>query len=206
MKKSIITLYSGPLDIHSHIVRIVLAEKGISIDIIDVDQKEPPVELLEINPYNTYPTLVDRDLVLYEAKIIAEYLEERFPYPPLLPVYPTARAKCRLMVHRIEHDWITLLHKIQNERQEKEREAALKEFENQLVTLAPVFAEMPYFLSEEFTMVDCCLASLLWRLPALGISLSSRAKAIDDYAKRMFARNSFKASLSELEKEIIEGL
>jgi stringent starvation protein A len=204
MRKSVITLYSGPLDIYSHIVRIVLAEKGINVEIIDVDPASPPAELLEINPYNTYPTLVDRDLVLYKATIIAEYLEERFPYPPLLPVYPTARAKCRLMVDRIERDWIRLLPKMQSGSQEEVAETSKLLFDH-LSTLTPVFAEMPYFLSEEFTIVDCCLAPLLWRLPGLGVQLPPRAKAVGDYAKRMFERNAFKASLSELEKEAGEA-
>src|SRR5271157_5580512 len=112
MKKSVITLYSSPIDIHSHVVRIVLAEKGINAEIQSVDAANPPQDLLELNPYSTYPTLVDRDLVLYKTNIIAEYLDERFPHPPLLPVYPVARAKCRLMAYRIERDWINLLPKI----------------------------------------------------------------------------------------------
>jgi stringent starvation protein A len=201
MKKSIITLYSAPLDIYSHMVRIVLAEKGITAEIIDVDTKNPPAELLEINPYSSSPTLIDRDLVLYEAPIITEYLDERFPHPPLLPVYPTARAKCRLMAHRIERDWIKLIPQLQNDNKAT-KDAAVKALYDQLITLAPVFAEMPFFLSEEFTVVDCCLAPLLWRLPSFGIKLPTKVKPIFEYAKRVFARNAFKISLSDQEKEL----
>jgi RNA polymerase-associated protein len=201
MKKSVITLYSSPLDIHSHIVRIVLAEKGVNAEVQSVDAANPPQDLLELNPYSTYPTLVDRDLVLYKTNIIAEYLDERFPHPPLLPVYPVARAKCRLMAYRIERDWINLLPKIQNA-SKPECDEARKVLQEHLITLAPVFAEMPYFLSEEFTIVDCCLAPLLWRLPNLGVKLPSHAKSVSDYAKRIFERNSFKASLTDQEKEL----
>lgn len=201
MKKSIITLYSAPLDIYSHIVRIVLAEKGVNVEVFNVDPINPPADLLELNPYSTYPTLVDRDLVLYETPIISEYLDERFPHPPLLPVYPIARAKSRLMVHRIDRDWLRLVTKIQHGNKE-EKEKARKTLTDHLIALTPVFAEMPYFLSEEFSIIDCCLAPLLWRLPHLEIKLPAHAKAVTEYAKRMFDRNSFKTSLSDLEQEL----
>ena len=201
MKKSIITLYSAPLDIYSHIVRIILAEKGVSAEVESIDPINPSTDLLEMNPYSTYPTLVDRDLILYETPIISEYLDERFPHPPLLPVYPIARAKSRLMIHRIDNDWLKLVPKIQHGTQE-EKTKARKTLLDHLVTLAPVFAEMPYFLSEEFSMIDCCLAPLLWRLPHLNINLPAQAKAVTEYAKRIFERISFQTSLSELEREL----
>jgi stringent starvation protein A len=203
LKRSTMVLYSGALDISSHRVRIVLAEKGIAVDIHHIDVSAPPEDFLTLNPYNTTPTLVDRDLVLYEANVITEYLDERFPHPPLLPVYPIARAKCRLMIHRIEQDWLSFIPTIQKGKKQ-EADEARKAFRSQLVTIAPVFAEMPYFLSEDFTLVDCCLAPMFWRLPSLGIELPSQAKAILDYEKRVFARDSFKASLSDAEHELRE--
>jgi RNA polymerase-associated protein len=139
-------------------------------------------------------------LVVYEANVIAEYLDERFPYPPLLPVYPVARAKNRLMIYRIERDWLSLIPKIQAGG--SEGQTANKLLVEHLVTLAPVFAEMPYFLSEDFSLIDCCLAPLLWRLPTFGITLPNDAKAVNEYAKRVFERSSFQASLSELEREM----
>lgn len=201
LKRSVMTLYSGTLDIPSHRVRIVLAEKNISVDVNYVDISDPPEDLLTLNPYNSLPTLVDRDLVLYEAGVITEYLDERFPHPPLLPVYPIARAKCRQMIYRIEQDWLTLLATIQKGKK-TEAEAARKTLRDQLIALTPVFAEMPYFLSEDFSLADCCLAPMLWRLLNLGIELPSQAQSIYDYKKRIFSRDSFKASLSDLEHEL----
>lgn len=203
LKRAIMTLYSGDLDIYSHQVRIVLAEKGVNVDIINVDENNPSEELLELNPYNTLPTLVDRELVLYQARVVMEYLDERFPHPPLLPVYPVARAKSRLMIYRIDHDWYSL-YKTILEGNAKTIKTARTELKEGLISLAPVFADSPYFLSEEFTLVDCCIAPLLWRLPSLGIELpnSAAAKPVHEYMKRLFKRESFQASLTEAELEL----
>ena len=203
IKRSVMTLFSGALDIYSHQVRIVLAEKGVSVDVLNVDANHPSEDLLELNPYNTLPTLVDRDLVLYNAHVIMEYLDERFPHPPLLPVYPVARAKSRLMIYRIERDWYSLLKDIESE-DSVAADAARKELKEGLTTLTPIFNDMPYFLSEEFTLVDCTIAPLLWRLPRLDIKLPKNAKPILEYAERMFERDSFQASLTESEREIRE--
>ncbi len=204
MKRSIMTLYSGALDIYSHQVRIVLAEKGVSVDIINVDDLHPCEDLVDLNPYNTLPTLVDRELVLYNAQIIMEYLDERFPHPPLLPVYPVSRAKSRLMIYRIERDWYNLVQIIEKGTADADR--ARDELKNALLTVLPVFANSPYFLSEDFTLVDCVIAPLLWRLPSLGINITktSKAKAIAKYEERVFKRNAFQASLTESERELRE--
>lgn len=204
MKRSIMTLYSGALDIYSHQVRIVLAEKGVSVDIVNVDDRHPCEDLVDLNPYNTLPTLVDRELVLYNAQIIMEYLDERFPHPPLLPVYPVSRAKSRLMIYRIEHDWYNLVQII--ERGEEGAESARQELKNALLTVIPVFSNSPYFLSEDFTLVDCVIAPLLWRLPSLGIELpySTKAKPIAKYEERVFKRTAFQASLTDAERELRE--
>jgi stringent starvation protein A len=195
------TLHSGALDIYSHMVRIVLAEKAISVDILHVDLDNPPEDLLELNPYSIVPTLTDRDLVLYQAPIIMEYLDERFPHPPLLPVYPIARAKYRLMMHRIEQDWFFHVNKIEKG-SKPENDDARKALRDQLIQLIPVFNEMPYFLSEEFSLVDCHIGPLLWRLQHYQIDLPKNAKPIHEYAKRIFNRPSFQASLSDLELEL----
>lgn len=203
VKRSVMTLHSGALDIFSHRVRIVLAEKGVNVDILHVNPTKPSEDLLAINPYTIVPTLVDRDLVLYESNIIMEYLDERFPHPPLLPVYPIARAKCRLMMHRIEKDWISTLPAIEKGKPE-EANAARKLLREQLITVTPLFSELPYFLNEDFSLVDCYIAPLLWRLPHFGIELPNTAKPIKEYAKRVFARKSFQSSLSDLEQELNE--
>lgn len=200
-KRSIMTLYSGTTDIYSHRVRIVLAEKGVSADIVNTDASEKLEDLLELNPYGTTPTLVDRDLVLYDANIIMEYLDERFPHPPLMPVYPVARAKTRLMIYRIDREWGDLVRKIETAKPDA-AQAAAKELRNYLVKLAPVFNSALYFLNEEFSLVDCCIAPILWRLPSWGIQLPPEAKAVTKYAERVFARDSFQASLTEAEQEL----
>lgn len=204
VKRSTMTLFSNGLDIYSHMVRIVLAEKDLTtIDIVNVDLSAPSEELLEFNPYGTVPTLIDRDLVLYEANIIMEYLDERFPHPPLMPVYPIARAKSRLMMHRIDNDWLKLIPVILKNKK-PESDDARKLLRDNLLTLIPVFDEMPYFLSEEYSLVDCYLSALLWRFPMLGINLPPQAKSIKKYMERMFKREAFQLSLSDQEHEIGE--
>ncbi|MCD6056219.1 MAG: sspA [Gammaproteobacteria bacterium] len=203
-KRSVMTLYSDAADIHSHRVRFVLAEKGIMVDILHVSPDNLPEDLIELNPYSSLPTMVDRDLVLYDSRIIMDYLDERFPHPPLLPVYPVARSKSRLMIYRIERDWYTLLEKIDNSTSESEADKARTRLRDSLTALAPVFADSAYFLNEEFTLVDCALAPLLWRLPSAGVELPPKAKAVKEYAARMFKRASFKASLSDEEREMAD--
>lgn len=198
-KRTIMSLHSDGEDVYSHQVRIVLAEKGVNVEIIPAKQGSASNELLAINPYGTVPTLIDRELVLYEARIIMEYLDERFPHPPLLPVYPVARAEARKMMHRIEQDWYTLLLSIrQGENINQAREYLL----DSLVSLEPVFADKSFFLSDEFSLLDCALAPLLWRLPLLGIEIPQSAKALDAYMQRIFKREGFQASLTEAERQL----
>ena len=206
MRRSSMTLFSDPMCQYSHRVRIVLAEKGVTVDIEDIDPKSVTEEILEANPYGTLPTLVDRDLALYESNVVMEYLDERFPHPPLLPVYPVARAESRLWIYRIERDWCVLIDQIKASPDGKKADAARKEFRESLVTVAGIFEEMPYFMSEEFTLVDCCLAPMLWRLPELGISLPNNrhVKPLHEYMERLFERPSFQESLTDLEREIRE--
>jgi len=202
LKRSSITVFCNESCVYSHRVKIALAEKGVSFDIVYVDPENPPEDFLDLNPYGNLPTLVDRDLMINQSNIIMEYLDERFPHPPLLPVYPVAKAKSRLMMHRIEKDWYSLIQAI--EAGGDEAESARESFLSQLIALIPVFSEMPYFLSQEFSLVDCTIAPVLWRLPEYGITLPEKASAIGDYAERVFARNSFQGSLSEAEREIRE--
>lgn len=200
-KRSIMTLFSDTLDIYSHQVRIVLAEKGVAVEINYADPNNLPEDLLQLNPYGTVPTLIDRELVLYTAHIIMEYLDERFPHPPLMPVYPVSRGQSRLMMHRIENDWYTVAEKIM--KAEGDVQAHRNELRESILALAPLFAEQPYFMSEEFSLVDCYLAPLLWRLPALGIELNGNgSREVKNYMNRVFERESFKASLTDQEREI----
>jgi len=201
-KRPVMTFYSDALSAYSHRVRIVLAEKNITVEITDVDPLNIPEDLMDLNPYGTLPTLVDRDLTLYESRIIMEYLDERFPHPPLLPVDPVSRAKARLFLHRVDKDWYTLADTVLSGRKDPAARAR-KELRESLITTAPVFDAKPYFMSDELTLVDCSLAALLWRLPALGIDLPDPAnKLVHDYAERLFERESFQLSLSEVEREL----
>lgn len=202
-KRSSMAFFSDPQDHYCHRVRIVLAEKGVTVDVINVEPDNHPDELAENNPYNSVPTLLDRDLALYEPNIMMEYLDERFPHPPLLPVYPVARANTRLLMHRVQRDWCGLVDAISNPKTPAAAAAkARKELRESLIGVAPVFAEMPYFMSEEFSLVDCCIAPILWRLPVLGVELPKQAKPLLDYMDRIFQREGFLGSLSAAEKEM----
>ncbi|MFV8820147.1 glutathione S-transferase N-terminal domain-containing protein [Haliea sp. E17] len=203
-KRSSMTFFSDSTSHYSHRVRIVLAEKGVTVDLIETDAAHPPAELSELNPYNSLPTLVDRELVLYESKVMMEYLDERFPHPPLLPVYPVARAESRLLIHRIERDWCAQVDSILTTRSDNVVKKATKELKDGITAIAPIFAEKPFFMSDEFTLVDCCIAPILWRLPSLGIDIrpTKQTKPLLAYMDALFARESFQESLSEQEREM----
>ncbi len=203
-KRASMTLFSDPRDHYSHRVRMVLCEKGVSVDVVDVDPSQRPEDLSEINPYGTLPTLLDRDLVLYKSTVIMEYLDERFPHPPLLPVYPVARAQCRLLMHRIELDWSKRVDVLMAGRgRETAMDKARKELRESLAAIAPVFADRPFFMNEDFTLVDCFVAPILWRLNALDLKLSARQlKPIQRYMTNMFERDTFQESLTEPEVDM----
>ena len=203
-KRSSMTFFSDGTDHYSHRVRMVLAEKGVTVDTVEVDGNNKPEELLELNPYGAVPTLLDRDLVLYESMVIMEYLDERFPHPPLLPVYPVARAQSRLFVYRIQRDWCGYVDTIVAGRsKDTVIDRARKELRESLIAITPIFKEKPFFMSDEFTLVDCCVVPILWRLPVLGIELPPKqGKPMQDYMDRMFDRDSFQASLSEVELDM----
>jgi RNA polymerase-associated protein len=202
-KRSVMTLYSGAIDIHSHRVRIVLAEKGVSYEVTNIETRSKPEDLLELNPYGSVPTLVDRELALYEPNIIAEYLDERFPHPPLMPVYPVARAKARLIIYRFDREWGPLIRKLEAGKINNDVRIAAKELASYILQLVPIFNSASYFMGDEFTLVDCCIAPVLWRLPAWDIGFSPvETRAINKYSDRVFQRDSFQASLTESEQEL----
>ena len=201
-RRSVMTLFSKPTCIHSHRTRLVLAEKNINIEIVSVDGPELPEDLMDLNPYHTVPTLVDRDLVLYDSRVIIEYLDERFPHPPLMPVDPVTRAQFRLALFRIETDWYELAEQFDMEGDRKMATKSRKMLRESILQSIELFGARPYFLSEEFSLVDCTIAPLLWRLPAYGVDLGPDAEPIEDYMNRVFARRSFQQSLTELEQEM----
>lgn len=199
------TLFSDPVCPYCHRVRLVLAEKKIAAEVIDVDANDLPDEVREANPYETVPTLVDRDLVLFESQIIMHFLDERYPHPPLMPVDPMTRARARLYMHRIDRDWYAPMRRIARG-EEQERTTARAQLLDGLVTAAPLFAANRFFLSDEPTLVDCVLAPLLWRLPSLGIDLPPQAAAVTAFAARLFELPALQQSLSEQERDMARAL
>ncbi|MDH5369243.1 MAG: glutathione S-transferase N-terminal domain-containing protein [Gammaproteobacteria bacterium] len=199
-KRLAMTLYSNDTDPYCHMVRIVLAEKGINYESYEVDLNDTPEDLKDLNPYNEVPTLVDRDLVLYGHQVIMEYLDERFPHPPLMPVDPVSRARNRLMLKRIERDWYTLSNKIAKG---EDVENARKELRDSLLTVAPIFEQKKFFMSDDFTVMDCAIAPMLWRLQHYGVELPASGKPLITYAANVFDREAFKESLTEAEKEML---
>ena len=200
-RRSVMTLFSSDTDPDSHRTRIVLAEKGVTVEIARADGDEKPEDLVELNPYAEMPTLVDRDLVLYDARVIIEYLDERFPHPPLMPVDPVSRAHARLTLFRIERDWYSLVPALDSG-DEKRAAPARKTLRESLIASAEVFSAKPYFLSDELGLVDCSILPLLWRLPHWGVKLPAQAKSIVEYATRLFNTEPFRESLTESEKEM----
>lgn len=196
------TLYSNPTCFYSHRARLVMAEKSINIDVIDVDGVNLPEDLLDLNPYHSVPTLIDRDLVLYDSRVIIEYLDERFPHPPLMPVDPVTRAQFRLALFRIEKDWYTQAQQIEDALDKRQATRARKILGESIVASNEVFAMKKYFLSDEFSLVDCSIAPILWRLPVYGIELGKDAGDIEKYMDEVFSRPSFQLSLTELEQEM----
>ena len=197
-RRSVMTLFSRPTDIHSHRTRLVLAEKNINIEIATVIGNDLPEDLMDLNPYHTVPTLVDRDLTLYDSRVIIEYLDERFPHPPLMPVDPVMRAQFRLALFRIETDWYSLAEEAESGVEYKLGTKSRKLLRESILQSTELFAAKPYFLSEEFSLVDATIAPILWRLPMYGIDLGSAAEPIEAYMQRVFARQSFQNSLTEL--------
>ena len=198
-RKSVMTLFSTDNDIHCHRVRIVLAEKGINFEVVNVNPSNPPEDLMELNPYGGVPVLVDRELVLYDAQVIMEYLDERFPHPPLMPVDPVSRGRTRMTLRRIQRDWDVLVDKITAGIDVAQ---AAKELKESLTVVSPIFEQKPFFMSDEISLMDCAVAPILWRLSAFGVELPPQAQAIKEYADRLFELDSFQASLTETEREL----
>ena len=197
-------LFSDPLDHYCHRVRIVMCEKGVTSEIIDTDSNNLSNEILEVSPYAELPVLVDRDVCLYDSVILMEYLDERFPHPPLLPVYPVSRAHIRLFIQRIQRDWCDIFDALIAGTSEAKAKKMRTQLKSQILGMSPILKEKDYFMSDEFSLVDCCIAPILWRLPLIGIELQKDAKTkpVYEYMQRVFTKSCFTESLSELEKEI----
>ena len=200
-KSTMMTLFTSPLCPYGHSVRIVMTEKSITADIEYIDVNEPPEDLIELNPYGTMPTFLDRDLVLYNSRIIMEYLDERFPHPPLYQMDPVARARSRMLAYRVDQDWYRLWEEIENSG-EKKAARAKKMLRESLTMATPIFEAKPYFMSDDYSLIDCYLAPLLWRLPSIGVELQKQSVALKEYADRLFEREAFQESMNDDEREL----
>lgn len=199
-QRSVMILYSDSSDPIGHAVRIVVAEKDVSVEINYIDGDNRPEELNDLNPYNSVLTMLDRELVLYDAQIIMEYLDERFPHPPLMPVDPVNRARNRQLRYRVMRDLYAAVDELDSAN-EIAAANAKKVLRDNLTAIAPAFSQLPYFMSEDYSLVDCCMAPLLWRLEEYGMKMPASAKSLQKYADRLFDRRGFKTSLSPVEEE-----
>jgi RNA polymerase-associated protein len=195
------TLYSRGDDPHSHRVRIVVAAKGLEVRVVECDPARPPEDLIDLNPFQSVPTLVDRDLVVYGAGIVSEYLDERFPAPALLPGDPAGRAQARVVLHRIEQDWYALVPSLESGERRDEQRARRLMLETVLAT-EPLFRARPWFLSDQFSLLDAAVAPILWRLPHWRINPPAGSAALERYQQRVFAHPALRASLSEAERDM----
>ncbi|MGE5757281.1 MAG: glutathione S-transferase N-terminal domain-containing protein [Sideroxydans sp.] len=193
------TLYSGTTDPYSHRCRFVLFEKGMDFQVIDVDVFNKPEDLAVMNPYNTVPVLVERDLILYEANIINEYIDERFPHPQLMPPDPVMRARARLFLHRFENELFCHIQGLESNNAKVAEKARAAVREN-LTQIAPVFTKQKYMLGDEFSMLDVAIAPLLWRLDHYGIQLDKEAAPLMKYAERLFSRPAYIEAMTPAEK------
>ena len=200
-RRTNLTIYSNPGCPFSHQVRLVINEKHIDADIINQDSADWPEDVAAANPYHSGPTLLDRNLSLFNARIIIDYLDERFPHPSLMPADPVERAQLRLMIYRIERDWYSMWDAL-NGRERGKASKSRRTLQEDLTVLAPLFSSSPFLMSNDMTLLDCCLAPLLWHLPALNVKLPASAKAVEDYAQRIFQREAFQASLTDTERAI----
>jgi len=193
------TLYSGTTCPFSQRCRIVLFEKGMDFQVIDVDLTNKPEDLAVINPYNRVPVLVERDLVLYEANIINEYIDERFPHPQLMPADPVMRARARLFLHNFEDQLFDHIADIESGN-DKLADKARAIVRDNLVQIAPIFNKQEYMLGDEFSMLDVAIAPLLWRLVHYGIELPKQASPLLKYAERIFSRPAYIEAMTPSEK------
>lgn len=199
--RNALTLFSSVDDVLCHRVRLVLAAKGVTYDLVAVDPQNPPEDLIDLNPYHSVPTLVERDLVLYAASVVSEYLDERYPHPPLMPIDPLSRARLRLAMLRIEHDWVPQVQAVQfGNRQQAE--AGRKRLKELLTAAVPLFKASKFFLNNEMSLADCAMAPIVWRLQALDVPLPGDGRVIEDYGNRIFRNPGFVRSLTAQEKSL----
>lgn len=199
--RNALTLFSSVDDVLCHRVRLVLAAKGVSYDLVAVDPQAPPEDLIDLNPYHSVPTLVERDLVLYAASVVSEYIDERYPHPPLMPIDPLSRARLRLAMLRIEHDWVPQVQAVQMGNKQQ-AEAGRKRLKELLTASVPLFKASKFFLNNDMSLADCAMAPIIWRLQSLDVPLPKDGKPIEDYGNRIFRSPGFVRSLTPQERAL----
>lgn len=199
--RNALTLFSSVDDVLCHRVRLVLAAKGVSYDLVAVDPQAPPEDLIDLNPYHSVPTLVERDLVLYAASVVSEYIDERYPHPPLMPIDPLSRARLRLAMLRIEHDWVPQVQAVQLGNKQQ-AEAGRKRLKELLTASVPLFKASKFFLNNDMSLADCAMAPIIWRLQSLDVPLPKDGKPIEDYGNRIFRSPGFVRSLTPQERAL----
>ena len=202
--RNTLTLFSARDCVLCHRVRLVLAAKGVNYDLVAVDPSNPPEDLIDLNPYHSVPTLVERELVLYSASVVTEYLDERYPHPPLMPIDPLSRARLRLAMLRLEHEWVPHVQAAQQASNKSQGEHARKQLRDLVLASLPLFKASKFFLNPEMSLADCAMAPIIWRLPALGVVLPKEAKPIEEYGMRIFRNPGFVRSLTAEEKAMRE--
>jgi RNA polymerase-associated protein len=193
-------LYAGSNCIYGHACRIVLKEKDVDCDVLN-PAADPEFDLTELNPYGESPTLIDRELVLYGDNVITEFLDERLPHPPLMPLDPIGRGRARLLIARLQRDWLSEVKRLLDEGKPLDKKLK-KSLWDGLLAMSPIFLTQRYAMGNEFSLVDCYLAPLLWRLSVMDVTLPRQGQAVMDYSARLFERSSFQASLNSLEREM----
>ncbi|WP_426700402.1 glutathione S-transferase N-terminal domain-containing protein [Rhodanobacter sp. Col0626] len=196
--RTVLTLYTTADDVQCHRARLVLAAKGVSYDRVLVDPAKPPEDLIDLNPYASTPTLVDRDLTLFDTSVVCEYLDERYPHPPLMPIDPQSRARLRVAAVRIEKDWLTEVDAIRAGG--RPADSARKRLREQMLSTVPLFKASKFFLNPEMSLADCLVVPVIWRLPWLGVDLGREGKPIIDYGERLFHSQGFARSMTDQEK------
>ena len=193
-------LYAGSNCLYGHACRIVLKEKDVDCDVLD-PAADPEFDLTELNPYGESPTLIDRELVLYGDNVITEFLDERLPHPPLMPLDPIGRGRARLLIVRLQRDWLSEVKRLLDEGKPLNKRLK-KSLWDGLLAMSPNFLVQRYAMGNEFSLVDCYLAPLLWRLSVMDVTLPRQGQAVMDYSERLFERSTFQASLNSLERDM----
>lgn len=202
-KRGGLALFGSPKHAASLRIRLVAYAKDLEIEHVEIDADNIPEDLLEINPTGRLPTLIDRDLVLFDERVIAEYLDERFPHPALMPIEANLRARIRLFCYEIEKHWYELADQLEHARlTAAKKKSTIKALREAVLYMAPLFKNKQYLIGNELSLLDCCVLPILWRLSYLGVELPNSAQGVQNYMNFHFAQDYFKRALSKYEQKM----